>query len=405
VNLSGDGIQTIGDVVNAINRTSLKVRAEINDTGDGIRIRDVGGGAGRLEIAESGSTKTAAALHILGTSKDVQIDGETKQIIDGSTTFKVTLDADDSLSDLQKKINELGAGVSATTFVDGSSKPYRLSLTSQHSGGVGAMVIDTSGLGLAVEETVRARDALLVVGRLSDTGSNILVSSSSNKFTDVLAGVTLDIQDSSSSPVTISIASTDTNLVASVETMVTNYNKYREKLNEYTAYDADTDTKSVLTGDSTALRLDMEFSELLSGRFYGVGSVQSLGELGITFNDDGTLALDKQKFQAKYAADPEGVKTFFTKEETGFSARFKKLSEQLAGTDNSLLSHRFDVLNDRITDNTERLTFLNERLKAKEDRLYDQFYQMELAISKMQNNMSAIDAIKPLTIANNTNQK
>lgn len=393
INLSKDTIQTVGDVVNAINRTSLKVRAEINDTGDGIRIRDTGGGANELTIAESGSGRTAADLHILGTAKEVTIDGQTAHAIDGGTTYSITLSSTDTLESLRTKINDLGIGVSAAIFNDGSSKPYRLSLTSEQAGKAGAMVIDTSGLPISFDETVKAQDALLVSGRMSDTGSNLIISSSSNDFVDVLPGVTLHVTAPSSSPVTISIGDSDSDVVTNVKTLVDNYNKFRDKLDEDTKYDTETETKSVLTGDSTALRLDSEFSQLFSQRIYGAGSIHSIAELGVTLKDDGTLQFDQDKLKEKYAADPDAVKEFFTAADTGFSARFDKLAEQLAGENDSLLVSRYNTLDEKITNNQDRIDFLTERLTAERERMTAKFNAMESAISKMQSNMTVVQGI------------
>jgi flagellar capping protein FliD len=39
---------------------------------------------------------------------------------------------------------------------------------------------------------------------------------------------------------------------------------------------------------------------------------------------------------------------------------------------------------------------MDEQLDSQETRLYTQFYRMELAIGKMQNNLSALDAFTPL---------
>ncbi len=395
LDLRSDSIQTVGDAITAIHRLGIGVRAEINDTGDGIRIRDIARGDGRLRITEDGS-RTAADLHILGTAKDVELDGETKQVIDGSATYTVTLDDDDTLEDLRRKIGNIGAGVSAMTFVDGSSKPYRLSLTSRRPGEAGSLVVDASDFGFSLQETVQARDALMAYGQAGIAGAEVLVSSSSNRFNNLVDGVSLEIKQPSSYPVTVSITASDTDLSASVKTMVDNYNRFRELLAGYTKYDAEQNVKSVLTGDSAALRLDAELSELLSSRIFGAGSIQSVAELGITLKDDGKLAYDESKLKAKFAVDPEAVKEFFTKAETGFSARFAKLSDQLADPDNSLLSNRFESLRQKIDQNTQRVELMNTRLEKQREQLLMKFYRMEIAIGKIQSNMSAIESIAPL---------
>jgi flagellar hook-associated protein 2 len=178
--------------------------------------------------------------------------------------------------------------------------------------------------------------------------------------------------------------------------MVTNYNKLRKKLKELTAYDVETNKRSLLTGDAAALRLDSDLGYLLSSRFPGTGDVQSLGELGISFKDDGTLSFDKTKLQSRFAEDPEAVRDFFTEEDSGFSDKFHELSEQLAGQDVSLLAQRFITLRDKIARNREKIADWDKRLEDQTQQLYMDFYRMETAIGKMQSNMSALSSIQPV---------
>jgi len=395
LNLSED-TKTIGDVIRQINLLSLGVVAEINETGDGIRIRDTAHGSGTLQIIE-GSSTAAKDLHLLGDVLEVEIAGQTTQVIDGTTTCIIDLDEDDSFEDLLTKINDLGAGVTASTFVDGSNKPYRLSLASDRAGKAGQLVLDTSGVDFQFQEIVRAQDAMLVFGDPGAAASSVCITSSSNDFTDVLSGISLQIKDASAEPVTITVSTTDTDLVASAKTLVQNYNSFREKLLELTAYDVETNTGSILTGDATALRLDTDLSYLLSGRFAGAGSIQSLGELGISLKADGTLDLDESQFKAAYAADPQAVKEFFTEEQFGVSARFGNLIEQIAGEEGSLLATRFETLNSKIQQNQERIDSMTEQLDRQREQLLTEFYRMETAISKMQSNLSVISAIQPIS--------
>ncbi|NQT38326.1 MAG: flagellar filament capping protein FliD [Planctomycetes bacterium] len=396
VDLSSPSLSTIGDVIREINRSPLQIHAEINATGDGIRIIDSGGGSGKLQVTDVNST-TAADLHLLGEVTYQQVDGASTMVLDGSTTYTIELDDTDSLVDLRQKIDDLNAGVDASTFVDGSSKPFRLLLQSQQTGSAGGLVFDVSGVSFSLQETARARDALLVLGEAGTSSANVLIASSSNTFDEVLSGLSLRINQSSTSPVTISVAQSDTDLVANVRVMVTNYNKFRTRLNELTAYDELNDVRAILAGDGAALRLDTELSYLLSSRFTGAGSIQSLGELGISFTDTGTLTLDETKLKSQFAENPLGVKTFFTQENLGFSEKFNQLTEQLTNPDQSLLTQRFNTLRDKIERQEQRIEFLNAKLERERERLYLQFYQMELAIGKMQSSMWAIDSIQPMT--------
>jgi flagellar hook-associated protein 2 len=388
-------VQTIDDVIRAINHLDVRVLAELNEAGDGIRIRDTAGGLGKLQVYEAGST-TAADLHLLGGMSQVEIDGQTTQVVDGSTTYKIQLGADDSLDDLRQKINDLDAGVAANTFVDGSARPFRLSLISERAGRAGRLVVDTSAVDFSMDETVRARDALLVLGEADNTRANVLLSSATNTFTGAISGVNLRIKAPSNQPVIIQVEGSDADLMATVKTTVDNYNRFRERLAYYTAYDAETDTSSVLTSDSTALRLDSDLSYFLSGRFIGAGPIQSLGELGVGLKDDGSLEFDSAKLKAKFAEDPQSVEKFFTDEEAGLTTRLGRLFEQLTGQDTSLMANRFITLSKRIAKNEEKIDWLNARLDRQQEKLYTEFYRMEIAIGKMQSSMSALSAIQPL---------
>ena len=300
------------------------------------------------------------------------------------------------VTDLRAKIEAAKSGVTARILNDGSSRPYRLVLSSRRPGRAGQLVVDASGVNLSLAETNRGRDALLLVGAPGSSGSQVLLTSSTNEFTTAVPGVKLQIKQPSTTPVTVQVNTSDTDLVASVKTMVDNYNKLRQKLRDDTAYDAATDKGSVLTGDASALRLDSELSYLLSGRFLGAGRIQSLAEVGIHIKDDGTLELNQDELQAKFAADPQGVQDFFTKKDVGFSARFAKLTDQLSGRDFSMLDQRSKALEQKIGDNEARIEFMNKRLDAQQESLYLEFYRMELAVGKLQSQMSVINSIQPL---------
>jgi flagellar hook-associated protein 2 len=402
LDLRSDRIETVGDVIRAINRLGLEIHAELNQTGDGIRIRDLADGTGTLEVVEGDAT-TAADLHLLTEATEVEIDGQMTQIIDGASTYVIELDETDSLSDLRDKINDLGAPVTAALFSDGSMKPFRLVLGSEQPGMAGQLLVDTSRLDLSFQQLARAQDALLVVGD-SAAGGGVLASSSSNTFDGVISGVRLEIKQPSLTPVTVTVEATDAKLVANVETLVKNYNSFREKLQEYTRYDPATNRGSVLTGDASALRLDMDLSYLLSGRFNGAGSIHALRELGIELEDDGTLNLDKSKLQSKLEEDPDAVRQFFSEEQSGLADRLDDLIDRLAGEDNSLLAARLEALNATVAQNNEKIAEMDARLEMQRERLLLQFYNMERAIARMRTNLSALDSLtvlKPLTSTSN----
>jgi len=391
VDLRGTSINTVDDVLVAINRAASGVHAELNATGDGIVIRDTAHGALALKVEEGGST-TAADLHLVGGTTTVDVNGTQTQVVNGATTYSITLDSQHSLAGLAAAINSAGGGLTATVLNDGSGTPYRLSLTSQRAGAAGELLIDTSSMALTLDETVSGQDALIALGDASSTGTT-LVSSASNTFSNVMPGAKLEIKGTSTTPVSVTVQNTQTDLMASLRLFVTNYNKFRTRLQALTAYDSEAETRAILNGTSTALRLDQDMSQVISGASNPGGTVRSLAQLGVSIDQDGSLTLDEDKFNTLYESNPDGIKQFFTTATTGFSARMHSTLEQLSGVDNSLLTSRLDSLATSIEKNSARADAMKARLEKQTEALYLKFYNMELAISKMKASLNALSSV------------
>ena len=88
LNPAGNEATTLGDVIDRINALTIGVEARINDTGDGILLIDTAGGTGTLKVEDVGNTTTAKDLRILGTAVTKEIDGEPKQVIDGTARLR-----------------------------------------------------------------------------------------------------------------------------------------------------------------------------------------------------------------------------------------------------------------------------------------------------------------------------
>jgi flagellar capping protein FliD len=200
----------------------------------------------------------------------------------------------------------------------------------------------------------------------------------------------------STETVTVNVSQSDSSLVTMVQLFVDSYNKLRDKLESQTFYNEADKSTGVLFGTNEALRVDTELSGLLSGRFFGAGSIQSLKELGIDITEEGKLTLDTEKLKEKFAADPETVKEFFTKDKVGFADKVDNLVETFTGVNNSLLVSRAAALQRRIDVNNERIDNWNVRLERAKEALLKKFYNLENALGKLQNSLSAVNSIQAL---------
>jgi flagellar hook-associated protein 2 len=394
VNLNDSGIETVGDLIRAVNLTALHVTAQINATGDGIKIVDNNGGTSTLRVADVDST-SAADLNLLGAATKA---GEI-QTLDGAMTRTVTLSGSDTLQTLSDKINALNMGLSASILSDGSGRPYRLQVTTDATGSQARLQIDGSGSALDLEQSVEAQDALLQFGASR-------LTSSTNTFTSAIDGVSLTVGGVSGAAVTVSVARSSGNVKTILQSFVDNYNAFIKQYNADTAYNSDTDTAGTLVGDTAALSVEAQLARLIGGRFSETGTITSLTQLGIAFDttkNDGTLKFNGDTFDAIQQSNPDAVNQFFTTADTGFSDKMNALIEKLAGNDNSLLENQSQALQSTIDRNSDRMEALQTMLDKEQSRLETQFANLELALSKMQSSLSYLDSISWITDNNNSN--
>jgi|694.fasta_scaffold00366_45 flagellar hook-associated protein 2 len=401
INLAAIEAETVGDVIEAINDLNIGVEARLSSKGDGIQLIDTAGGAGNLTVTESGSGTAAADLKLLGTGISTTENSQTFKMIDGSQNLKVTTDSDDSLNDLIEKLNAARSPLSATTLSVGAGGS-RLVLNSKASGFSSRFQIDSTISGLSFSETSQASDALIAVGA-SDTSGGILLNSSSNSFDGSITGINLTINDTSETAVEINVSNDDTGISKSLDLMVTQFNKVVDRIKSVASYDSVTNVSGLLYGDSEVLRIQSTFSTLFSSRVV-TGSIRSIAELGINFNDQGRLEFDKSRFEKRLSDDPQAVRDFFSREKTGFSARAKKMIDSLSGENNSALINKNLALTSQIEQNNSRIEFLNDRLAKQRERLLSTFYKMEEAIQRIQSNQSAVNSLNNLLISNSNSK-
>jgi flagellar hook-associated protein 2 len=385
INLSTLKPTTIGDVIDAINGLGLHVTAQINDTGDGILLTDSAGGSGKLSVADQGTGKSAAKLHLAGAS--------TGTTLDGSTAIKIDVTNTDTLDSIVGKINDLGVGVTANVLNDGSgSLPAHLSLISNVTGSAAELLIDGSSLGLSFHELTKAQDAVLQVGASTTGGS--LITSASNTFKGIVPGLDVTLSGASTDVVTVSATQSSSSAASAVQLFVDQYNKLRDKLDTYTAFNAQDGTVGALFGSNETLHLDSDLANAVGGTYFNDGGIRSLAALGVTIGQDGKLSFDKSIFQAAYNANPDDVKEFFTEDKRGFAIQTDSLLESLVGQDNSLLVTREEALQRQFDSYGSDISAWNDRLANIQDSLLNEFYQMDALVSSIKANASALSQIQ-----------
>ncbi|MCL2346666.1 MAG: flagellar filament capping protein FliD [Planctomycetaceae bacterium] len=402
-----DDIKTVGDLIRGLKNTAANVIAEINPSGDGIRLVDIAGGTGTLGVQEGSSySHLAADLHFNQASELRNIQGTERYTINGSMTYNIPIEETDTLETIADKLNKTGMGISVSIFNDGSTTPYRLLVNGNQTGEAGHLTLDLSALGMKQEDVSKARSAILVYGDPSSSSSTI-ISSNSNTITNVVNGINLELKGTSTSPVTISAETSSLEIKTSLKSYIENINKFIDKYKEVTASDPQNNTYEILFGDPVIERLYTDLGNMLTQRIPMKGGVESLMQLGIKINPDTRqLEFDESKFDALYKANPDGIKEFFTLSTTttdkdgkevstpsGYSAMYDRMSESYTAVNSGILGLRYSSLEKKVQDGNDRADFLQARLDAKRLLLYKQFTNMEQVLAKHQQSMNAVDKI------------
>ena len=219
----------------------------------------------------------------------------------------ITIDVtNDTLQGLADAINAGVSGVSATIVQDatGGAAPYRLLLTADEPGTGNAIAV-TNNLSAATGGAERpafdfaqpvqaARDASLTLG--SGPGA-ITVSSATNEFRNVIAGVTLTaLQEDAGKTITVRVAADVEAATAAVEDFVAGFNEVVDLIAQQTAYDPQTDQSGLLTGNRIVSDVRNALLETALGVVPGVDQqFNRLSALGISVQNDGRLQLDSAR--------------------------------------------------------------------------------------------------------------
>ena len=143
------------------------------------------------------------------------------------------------------------------------------------------------------------------------TVDGIPITSATNTVTGAINGVTLLLNGQApGTEVGISVGPDVSQASQAINSFVSAYNSLVSQVNSQFAYDSTNQTSGPLASDST---VRMFQSELLAAPSYSSsGSViATLGNLGISMNDDGTLTVDSSTLSSAIENNPGAVQSFF----------------------------------------------------------------------------------------------
>jgi len=331
-----------------------------------------------------------------GSGMEITVDGK---------AVTVPLAGDTTLAGLSSAINKANAGVTATILNDGKSD--RLVITGNETGMAKTISINATG-SLAEFSTADVFDATKPAANPTDPPEEagrrmtrtqaaqnaemkidgIAVSKPSNTVTDAIKGVTLNLaQTNVDNPVKIALAKDTSAVTNAISAFVDAYNTLASSVNKQTAYNATTKTSAVLNGDASARSILTNIRAELGKAVGGGSGLSSLSDIGISFQRDGTLTLEKpEKLKSALETNFTAVSDLFSATD-GVATRLAKITEDMLGS-KGIFKTRTDGLNASISGLGKSQERMELQLAQTEKRYRAQFTALDTMMVNMQSTSS-----------------
>lgn len=314
-----------------------------------------------------------------------------------AAAVNLTVTQGETLTSIASRINALGAGVNATVMKDlsgerlvlnskttGEASGFRIQATSDGTPGadMASLAFDnpSAGTGMAGNPVQYALNATAKI-------NGVAISSATNTMTDTIPGITFQLSQVTTSPVTIAVTPDNKGMRAALDTFVQSYNAMNTMLNSATKYDATAKTGALLQGDSATTGLQNALRNLI-GASAGSGTLQNLSSVGITLlkGGNGNLTLDGTKADAALA-DPAAVQNFFVTGSgdgapQGFGSRLAAFTANAIGSSGAFATRTASLQTEK-TGNTKDQDRLNDRLTNTEDRLRKQYSTLDANLASL----------------------
>ena len=298
-----------------------------------------------------------------------------------------------TLAQLAAKINSTGDVPASAAVVQSSPGAFRLVLTGVNTGqanaftiangltgGTGVGFTDSDGNGISgdtgTDNTVQATDASLLI-------NNLAVTSTSNTVTSGIPGVTLTLnQKDSTKAVVVTVAASTTALLDNVNRFVAAYNSL-VKFAVDQAVAAKNGSVGTLARDPLLRGLRNTLRSVLSGA-HGNGTLRHLAEVGIEFDQAGTLTLKESTLIDASRNDGASLATLFAGaggSDGAFSALKTSLHEysQAGG----FVAGAQDQLRAEIGRLASRIDDMQARLAVRRAALQKEFIAADQAMSAL----------------------
>ena len=298
--------------------------------------------------------------------------------VGGAPTLIAVDPVNDTIQNVVDAINASAADVTAS-IIDVGAGVLRIQIQGNQSGtanAVTAVLNDDMGAPVDTFNVAQAEaDASVTVGGTTFTRST-------NTISDIITGVTLDLESLGSG--TLVIASDTAEITANIQDFVNAFNTLIGFIDEQTEFNPETFATGTLFGNSAVQGLETTLRRIATGQVTGLaGNFEFLSQIGITTQNDGTLFLDEVKLNDALSADLTNVVDLFTSTNGVITLLDSKISVLLDSSQKGPLTAELDSLTGSIDDLNDTLLRMDERLELFERNIRQEFINLEILLGKL----------------------
>lgn len=323
----------------------------------------------------------------------------------GGSSHQITVDAThDSLNGLRDAINASDSGVTASIVTDsagarlilkgesGEARAFTLSVDAGSDPGLDRFAYPVAGSGMTLGQA--AQNALFTV-------DGVAYSRTTNTVGDVIPGVNLTLkQPTAGAPVNIAATRPTEALRQTINDFVGVFN----------ALKADIAKARSATGASHALgTLDRQLNALLGQAVTSDPETNSLADIGIATNRDGSIRIDAARLEKALSTNPDAVEAIFNPlrdashddaTDPGISLALSGMVKQMTANDGVL-----DTLGNRLQREADQISERRTAIEAREDayraRLERQFSGMDAKLGALKATQTYLEQQIKLWSGNN----
>ncbi len=350
-------------------------------------------GKHQLEVIQLAQNSSALTNGVEDKDKTYMGVGYIKAVMPNGESKEIYVDeAHASLTGIAKLINgdpDLGMRANVINDGKGEDEPWRLMITMEKTGDDQKAEFPYIYLVDGEVDLYFDQERPAVDAKIKLDGFEIEVPS--NKVTDLIAGVTIDLKKAKpGEEINLEITEDIQKIGGKFQGLIDNINGVLKFIKDQNTLDEKSDTSSNLGGDLTLTTIEGKIRTAIFSPIQTDSGPMRMGDLGVTFQRDGLVKFDTAKFEAALSKDYKAVSQTLTGKydpavgkTRGFMDILDDVAKNLTSPPNGILPSRKSGLTNNISQIDRQIQTRERMIARKEEVLKAKFARLEETISRI----------------------